>query len=169
MAKTPSPKRRPVGKKKPLVSLGMGRTLFPLLCVLVCGGVPTLLYRLYYPSAPVTAARHFLELVGNGKGQDALLASAKGFRKQRSPASLGVEAKKKWGMDSYSSSSWPEVTIEANRATLEGTVTTKKGDTIPMTVHLIREQDEWRVSEVVVRAEPPEDTEAVHAKSSPSE
>jgi hypothetical protein len=136
------------------VSHQTGRLLVCGAVVLCCAGVPALIYGLAFglSGGPVSTTRTFLALLGKGKNHDAYALGSSAFRSQRTPGMLGMEAKK-LGLNSYSSSSWPEVRVEADRATLEGTVTTKDGEAVPLVVVLVREKDGWRVLSVAARPE----------------
>jgi hypothetical protein len=52
------------------------------------------------------------------------------------------------GLESYGGSSWDDVTIADEEATLEGSVTTREGHVIALLVTLVREEDQWRVLSV---------------------
>jgi hypothetical protein len=52
------------------------------------------------------------------------------------------------GLESYGRSSWDDVNIADEEATLEGSVTTREGHVIALLVTLVREEDQWRVLSV---------------------
>jgi len=45
----------------------------------------------------------------------------------------------------YKDSNWDSRSFENNMGTLEGTITTKSGDTIPLTIQFIKNQDVWKI------------------------
>lgn len=90
------------------------------------------------------AANRFLALSAEGKHHEAYLATAGAFRAQQDEPGF-VSMIGRLGLDDYASASWPSRSVVNDEATLEGTVTTKSGGAIPITIKLIKEQGEWKV------------------------
>lgn len=90
------------------------------------------------------ASEKFLALVAQEKFEEAYQSTATGFRSQQDAAGFAATVKQ-IGLTRYASASWSNRHIENNRATLEGSVTTTDGGTIPLTIELVSENDEWKV------------------------
>jgi hypothetical protein len=90
------------------------------------------------------AADQFLALVAQDKMAEAYNSSAAGLRVRQSQEAFAADVKR-LGLLDYASSSWPVRNIVNDEAKLEGTITTKSGGTIPLTVTLVKEGGTWRV------------------------
>jgi hypothetical protein len=92
----------------------------------------------------VEATDQFLALIAQDKIDEAYQSTATGFRSQQDAASFGATVKS-IGLTRYASASWANRQIQNDRATLEGSVTTADGGTIPLTIELVSEGDAWKV------------------------
>jgi hypothetical protein len=132
-----------------------------LLCGCGCGGFYFFLTSATKP--PVDATDRFLALLGQGKTSEAHASAATMLRNRQSVDDFDAEMKQ-LGLNDYASSSFPIRKVENETATIEGTVKTKKGGSIPLTVKLNKEDGTWRVSSVtspdsVASTKPPKSTE----------
>ncbi len=112
------------------------------------------------------AADRFFQLVAEGKVAEAYQSSASALRAQQDLDTFTAGVKR-LGLTECASTSWPSRHVVNNVATLEGSMTTRQGGTVPLKVVLTREGDAWRVTSVtgpagvgaggVKRPVPPED------------
>lgn len=98
----------------------------------------------WFTGGAVDATENFLTLIAQEKIDEAYQSTATGFRSQQDPASFAATVKA-IGLTRYASASWSNREIQNNRATLEGSVTTTDGGTIPLTIELVSEGDAWKV------------------------
>jgi hypothetical protein len=116
-----------------------------LACGLLVGGITYLVYSIFawtYP--PVEATDKFLALLGQGQLHDAYLSTAAGWQGRQDEKAFTAEVRA-LGLTDYASSSWSSRNIVNQQATVEGTVTTRKGAVLPLTVKLVQEQGAWKV------------------------
>ena len=92
----------------------------------------------------VDASEQFLALLGQEKFDEAYACAADGLRAEHDAASF-ARAARRLGLSNYSSASWHNRVITNQEGLAEGTLTTKSGDTRPVTVQLIKEGGKWRV------------------------
>lgn len=98
----------------------------------------------WFTGGAVEASERFLALLAQDKIEEAYQSTATAFRSQQDAASFATTVKA-IGLTRYASASWSNREIQNNRATLEGSVTTTDGGTIPLTIQLVSEGDEWKV------------------------
>jgi len=98
----------------------------------------------YLTQGQVKASDQFLARIGEGKIHEAHQSTASVFRSEISEETF-TEAINRSGLRDYASSSWHSRSRNNDKATLEGTVTTRDGREIPLTMHLIKENGEWKV------------------------
>lgn len=128
-------------KKGLLIGLGVAG-LFGLVC---CGGFGLMIYwAVAVTGEAVTATDNFLALLRDGKTAEAYRSTAAALQNQQSEAEFTATVKR-LGLTDYASASWLNRKVENNEATLDGTVTTSKGTTIPLTVKLAKESGVWKV------------------------
>jgi hypothetical protein len=132
--------------KKKGILIGGGILGLVLVCG-CCGGIYFSLLGRATP--PVTAADHFLALLGEGKTSEAYASAATMLRNQQKVDDFDAEMRR-LGLTDYASASWATRNVKDNEATLEGTMKTKKGGTVPLTVKLFKEDKDWLVSSVKV-------------------
>jgi hypothetical protein len=118
--------------------------------VLICAGVVALVsfgvFGLLEFTKPVAqGAEDFLGLLGQGKTAEAYAGAAAGLRATQDEASF-TNAVNQLGLSDYSSVSWHSRNRTNQEGTVEGTVTTKKGASFPVTVHVVEEDGKWRVA-----------------------
>ena len=92
----------------------------------------------------VDAGERFLALLAEDQIKEAYDSTAAGFRTQQSESAFAA-AVREIGLTRYRSASWLNRQVQNNQATLEGSVTTSEGGTIPLTMTLVSEGDEWKV------------------------
>lgn len=120
-----------------------------VVCVLglgLCIGLGALfIYRIFAFTQPVVdASQQFLNLLGQDKVAEAYASSASGLRAQQGEASFAC-AVKQLRLTDFRSVSWHNLQIENQEGLAEGTVTTKNGDSTPVSVRLIKEKGRWAV------------------------
>ena len=99
---------------------------------------------IWFTGGAVEASEEFLALIAKERIEEAYQSTAAGFRSQQDAATFAATVKG-IGLTRYQSASWTNRQIQNDRATLEGSVTTVEGGTIPLTIALVSEGDEWRV------------------------
>jgi len=92
----------------------------------------------------VDSANQFLKLTGEGKVSEAYKSTSPQFQAQTDEATFS-RVVKELGLDNFAEASWSNRKVESGQATLEGTITTKAGDEIPITVNLIKAGEAWKV------------------------
>lgn len=90
------------------------------------------------------AGADFLNLLGSGKIAAAYQSASAPLRSQQSLEAFSATVKN-LGLTDYASSSWSSRRRELDRTTLKGTVTTRTGGTIPLTMELVKESGGWKV------------------------
>jgi len=98
----------------------------------------------WFTGGVVEASDEFLALIAKEQIEEAYQSTAAGFRSQQDGTTFAATVKE-IGLTRYQSASWTNRQIQNDRATLEGSVTTLDGGTIPLTIELVSEGDEWRV------------------------
>ena len=131
-----------------------GRRASRLGCVLmVLLGVAFTGLAIYVKAArsadPVTTADRFLALLAHGQTEEAYADAAPGLSAHKTAGMLTLEARS-LGLTSYADSSWDEVRVDGGEATLEGAVTTRRGDVILVALKLVRLENQWRVASVTL-------------------
>ncbi len=122
----------------------------PLALLLGVGGIVGFVYLVFWAtSGPVDATDQLLTLTAEGKYHEAYESCSQTLKDQQDEASF-TKAVQYFGLDEYESSSWHSRVINNNQGSLEGTITTKTGGTIPVSVKLIKEQDTWKVVTLTV-------------------
>ncbi len=109
-----------------------------------CGGGALLYFGWTFTSAIPRAADDFLGLLGQGKLTEAYDSAASGLRAQQTPDDFAAEVKR-LGLTEYASSSWNNINFVNAQGTVQGTITTKTGGTIPLKIELVNEAGVWRV------------------------
>jgi hypothetical protein len=98
----------------------------------------------WFTGGAVEASEAFLGLIAEERMEEAYESTATAFRNQQDEASFAATIRG-IGLTRYESASWTQRQIQNDRATLEGSVTTVDGATIPLTIALVSEDDEWKV------------------------
>ena len=93
------------------------------------------------------AADRFLALLGEGKVAEAYNSTATKLRDQESREAF-ANSVRQLGLTDYASSSWPSRKVDNGVVTFEGSLMTRAGGTIPLTIVLINESGSWRVLSV---------------------
>jgi len=119
------------------------------LLAVVCLGGCGLLFSWFFSTTndAARAADQFLMLLGEGKVTDAYNSTATGLRAQESQEAF-ADSVRQIGLADYASSSWQSREFHNDVVTLKGSITTKPGGTVPLTVVLIKEAGSWRVLSV---------------------
>ncbi|CAN5431280.1 hypothetical protein BH20VER3_BH20VER3_13680 [soil metagenome] len=86
----------------------------------------------------------FLDLLGSGKMAAAYESASAALRSQQSLEAFSATVKN-LGLTDYASASWSSRRRELDRTKLEGTVKTRAGGTIPLTMELVKESGGWKV------------------------
>ena len=92
----------------------------------------------------VDESEKFLTLLGEEKIAEAYASTADGFRAQQNETSF-TEAVRQLSLTDYASVSWHNRQIENDEGAAEGIVTTKSGQTKPVSIRLVREGGKWSV------------------------
>lgn len=98
----------------------------------------------WFTGGAVDATDNFLALIAQDKVEEAYQSTATAFRSQQDAATF-AQLVTNIGLTRYVSASWSNREIQNNRATLEGSVTTADGGTIPLTIGLVSEGGDWKV------------------------
>ncbi len=121
-------------KKGCLIALGVAVVLIAAILVLVFG----------LTRGAVKSADDFLAQIGAGKIETAYEETSATLRKQQTLASF-EETVKELGLTDYASVFWSNREVKNDRAHLEGSVTTKSGGKVPLTMELVKESGSWKV------------------------
>jgi hypothetical protein len=92
----------------------------------------------------VKAADEFLGLIGSGKIAAAYDSASSILKSQQRVGSF-EQAVKNLGLTDFASSSWSSRETKNDRARLEGSVKTRSGGKIPLTMELVKESGTWKV------------------------
>lgn len=122
-------------KRSGLLKWGLGIACFVLVAVSLA---------LYATRGVTRDAEKFLAALGDDDVATAYSLAATALKSRESADSLGVKLKQ-LGLTDYRSSSWSSRSIKNNTAALTGTVTTRQGGTIPITMNLLKEGESWKV------------------------
>jgi hypothetical protein len=122
-------------RRSGLLKWGLGIACFVLVVVSIA---------LYATRGVTRDAEKFLSALGNGDIGAAYSMAATALKSRESADSLGGKLKQ-LGLSDYHSSSWSSRSIKNKMATLSGTVTTRQGGTIPITMDLLKEGESWKV------------------------
>jgi len=95
-------------------------------------------------------AEDFLRLAAAGDMDAAYRLTSVAFRKQTSQDQLR-DFLDGSGLSDYASASWQSFSVKNDTGQLEGTVTTREGGTIPLTVFFVREQEAWRIQRIELK------------------
>jgi hypothetical protein len=97
----------------------------------------------------VKAGESFLAQVSEGKIAEAYASSSSTLQSQQDVESFEANVKK-LGLVDYASVSWSNRSVNNGTGTLEGTITTKKGSSVPIFMEFVKEGDVWKVLSVKV-------------------
>jgi hypothetical protein len=92
----------------------------------------------------VKSADNFLAQIGAGKIEAAYKETSAALRKRQTLPSFEASLKE-LGLTDFASVFWSNREIENDRAHLEGSVTTRTGGNVPLTMELVNEAGDWKV------------------------
>jgi len=92
----------------------------------------------------VSSADHFLALAGQNQVAAAYQESSATLRGQQTEESF-AQSVQDLGLMDYASVFWSNREVKSGRAHLEGSVTTRAGGKIPLTMELVKEDGAWKV------------------------
>jgi hypothetical protein len=121
-------------KKSFLIALGVAVVL----------GAAVLIFVFALTRGAVKSADDSLARIGAGKIEAAYQMTSATLRKQQTLASFG-EILKDLGLTEFASVFWSSREVKNDRAHLEGSVTTRSGGKIPLTMELVKEAGRWKV------------------------
>ena len=108
----------------------------------IVGGIIFLVTRLV---APMTDdGEKFLAALASGPIGTAYGMTSAALRSGQTEKDFAA-AVKSFGLDGFESASWSNRSIVNDRGVLEGTVRTKAGGSVPLTIEMIKEGDMWKV------------------------
>jgi hypothetical protein len=125
------------------VALGCGAAA--VLGVAACAGLIWWAYSLTKPAAD--AGDQFFALLADGKTHEAYQAAAAPWRAREDEETF-TAGLRQLGLTDCASVQWDSRSINNNERTLGGTMTTKQGGTVPLTVKLVQEGGQWKVLSV---------------------
>lgn len=121
---------------KQKIGLGVG------IAITIIGGIIAGVF--YATSGLPRASDSFLSLVKQGKIAEAYQSTATEFRAGTSEAEFR-NFLETTSLAEYQSASWSSRSIQNDRGTLEGTVTTKSGGKIPLRMEFVKEGGSWKI------------------------
>lgn len=129
-----------------VIGLGCG---FVILCGLVCAGIfGGAGYFAYAKIKEVNAAGEgFLGKIAAGDVAGAYKETTTSLQANQKEAEFVAEVKK-LGLDDYQSVTWTHFDVKNEVWSLAGTVTTKKGKTLPIAMSLVQENGGYKVSSI---------------------
>jgi hypothetical protein len=118
-------------------------------CLIALGAVVVLavavvLFVFSLTRGAVKSADDFLALLGEGKVDAAYGMTSATLRSQQTLPSFS-QTVQELGLTDYSSVRWSSREVKGDRAQLEGSVKTRAGGKIPLTVDLVKEANGWKV------------------------
>ncbi len=135
-------------KKGAVIGIGIGCGVL-LIGILACaglfGGLAWFGFGMYKETT--AAADSFLNQIGSGDIKGAYDSSAATLRQEQTLEQFTTTVKT-LGLTEYQSAQWTGFNIVNDQGTLQGTMTTKTGTTVPLTVTMIKEGGTWRISGV---------------------
>jgi hypothetical protein len=127
--------------KNVLIGCGVAILLAILALVALFGSI------FFFTSGAADAADAFFARIAEGDIEGAYASTAEEFRADTPVEEFGAFLETT-ALSRFESATWNSRSVENNRATISGTITTTDGGRIPMTVGLVKEQGEWRVLSV---------------------
>lgn len=130
------------------VGIGIGCVvllLIGLVCAGLFGGLAWLGFDMYKDTTG--AADAFLGKLGGGDIAGAYQSGATALQQQQTLEEFTAQAKA-LGLTEYQSAAWTGFNIVNDQGTVDGTMTTKTGGSVPIKVSLIKEGGTWKVSGV---------------------
>src|SRR5258708_2115094 len=121
-------------KKGCLIAIAAGLLLVVIIILLAFG----------LTRGAVKAGDQFLGLIGSGKIADAYESASPTLKSQQTAKSF-EQAVKDLGLTDFASASWSSRETKNDRARLEGSVKTRAGGKIPLTMELVKESGAWKV------------------------
>src|SRR5207302_712064 len=121
-------------KKGCLIAIGAAFLLIVIIILLAFG----------LTRGAVKAGDQFLGLIGSGKVAAAYESASATLKSEQSVASFEQNVKR-LGLTDFASASWSSRETKNDRAHLEGSVTTRSGGKIPLTMELVKESGAWKV------------------------
>ena len=121
-------------KKGCLIALAAGLALVVIIILLAFG----------LTRGAVKAGAEFLGLIGSGKVAAAYEKASATLKSQQTEESF-EQAVKNLGLTDFASASWSSRETKNDRAHLEGSVKTRAGGKIPLTMELVKESGTWKV------------------------
>jgi len=120
-----------------MIAAGIG-----LFLLLVVAGLVFLVFRLTAPM--VKGGEKFLTTLGAGSTEMAYGMASATLRSGQTKEDF-ARTVKAYGLDGFQSASWSTRNITNDRGHLEGTVHTKTGGSVPLTLEMIKEDGLWKV------------------------
>ena len=128
--------------KKGCVIVGIVGAVLLLCCG---GGLGTFVFVLVqFTSGAVNAGDEFLAKLGNGQTSEAYQSASQTLRNAQTEAEFTAAVQQR-GLDKYQSSLWLNRSVNNDTAELKGTVYNTDGQSQSMTMHLVKEDDVWKV------------------------
>jgi hypothetical protein len=106
--------------------------------------VLVLLFVFWLTRGAVSSADDFLTLIGQNKIEAAYQSSSATLRGQQTEESF-AQSVRGLGLADYASAFWSNREVKNDRAHLEGSVRTRAGGKIPLTMELVKENGGWKV------------------------
>lgn len=113
-------------------------------CVALALVAAILLFAFGFTRGAVESAETFLTQLGDGKIEEAYANTSATLRQQQ-PLPAFQRTVKELGLTDYASASWSSRKVQGDRAHLEGSVATRPGGKIPLTLELVKESETWKV------------------------
>lgn len=107
------------------------------------GGIVGVIF--YASSGVVDAGDQFFAAARKGDYEAAFALTSQDLRRDRTPAGL-KEYMVASGLDQVTDTTWNSRSFENNSGKLAGSVTTKGGGVIPVTIDLVKEEGAWKIS-----------------------
>jgi hypothetical protein len=99
----------------------------------------------YATSGMTDAAESFFKQVQSKHYDKAYTMLSEDFRRSTTEEQM-IAFLKQTGLDSYTGASWGNRSFEGKRGTLEGSITTASGGSVPLTINLIKAEDgSWQI------------------------
>jgi len=134
-------KRMETPPKEPEKGVKMWKKILGGLLVLIVIAVTAVLWA---TSGMVESAESFFDAVKVGEYDRAYDQLSEDFKHATSKEQLILFLEKN-GMDGYEKAEWGDRSFEGNKGRLEGSIITRNGGAIPLTIEMVKANDRWQI------------------------
>jgi len=134
-------KKENVPSKQPKKGVKMWKKILGGLLLLIVISITAVLWA---TSGMVESAESFFDAVKTGEYNKAYNQLSEDFKHATSKEQL-ILFLKKTGLDHYEKADWGNRSFEGNKGKLEGSILTRDGGAIPLTIEMVKANDRWQI------------------------